>query len=595
MSSAPSLPWIFCFMSISSVGAQDLIQVPAGTYEVQDQVTTLPLRVHVSAFLIGASEITQEEYEKVVSENPSEYRGADKPVHGVTWWNAIRYCNRRSRNEGLPPCYDETTGQRSSGCAGYRLPTEAEWMRAAGTLAQDTIPAAAKLGSHSTKSTAIFRDALEAGPLPVRSLAPNEYGLYDLYGNVWEWCDDYFDVVISPDSIRNPRGPTSGLARVIRGGSFVSTTSGWSRGYRSSMSPDSASIFTGFRVVRAGGAPDSPSAVPANFFERFNDAPAAVANTIGSLASLIRPGVNQPAWEGLSRSLRDKWQTLLRPPATGDSPVKSRVLREVAQRNFSGTLLEVELELGLFEKAYVLRPRDAYQGSRPVVIVPFYDVDTPAATDLGGRNYSADRGVNAFAYTAAQHGYIAVAIRWFGESYGESYSEAVANLARRHPESTGMGKWISDARRLCDFIADIPQADASRIGIIGHSLGGKMALYAAAFEPRIAAVVSSELGIGFSMSNYDDYWYLGDRIHEAPKGTDQHELIGLVAPRPFLLIGGDEYDGNDSWHYINAAKEVYRVFGKPNHIGYLNHHSGHTPAPGAVAAAFEWLDFFLKP
>ena len=253
----------------------------------------------------------------------------------------------------------------------------------------------------------------------------------------------------------------------------------------------------------------------------------------------------------------------------------------------------MEFEPGSTEKVYVLRPRNAGGGPLPVLIVPFYDIDTPAAEDLGGRNFTPGRNVNAFAYTAAQHGYLAVAVRWFGESYGESYSEAIANLVLRHPGATGLGKWVADARRVVDFIGTLPDADSARIGIMGHSLGGKMALYAAAMDPRIRAVVSSELGVGFRMSNYEDYWYLGDAIAKVPAGTDQHELIGLVAPRPFLLIGGDEFDKAESWHYINSAREVYQVYDLPQNIGYFNHHSGHTPTPDAVAAAFAWLDHFL--
>jgi pimeloyl-ACP methyl ester carboxylesterase len=229
------------------------------------------------------------------------------------------------------------------------------------------------------------------------------------------------------------------------------------------------------------------------------------------------------------------------------------------------------------------------------MIIPFYDIDTPAAADLEGRNYAPSRGVNAFAYTAAQHGYLAVAVRWFGESYGESYSEAVANLTLRHPGSTGLGKWIADARRVVDFIETLPDADTGRIGIIGHSLGGKMALYASAFEPRIRAAVSSELGIGFKFSNYEDYWYLGDKLAGVPAGTDHHELIALIAPRPFLLIGGDEYDKKESWYYINAARPIYGLSGKSENIGYFNHHTGHTPSPESISLAFDWLDHFLKP
>jgi pimeloyl-ACP methyl ester carboxylesterase len=292
--------------------------------------------------------------------------------------------------------------------------------------------------------------------------------------------------------------------------------------------------------------------------------------------------------------LRSKWEEILHPPKFPEGPPPARLVRNVEQRNFDGELFEVQFEPGSTEKVYILRPRNPGGAPLPVLIVPFYDVDIPAAEDLGGRRFAPGGNVNAFAYTAAQHGYIAVAVRWFGESYGESYNEAVANLALRHPGATGLGKWVADARRLVDFISTLPDADTARIGIMGHSLGGKMALYAAAMDPRIRVVVSSELGVGFRMSNYDDYWYLGDTMAKLPAGTDQHELIGTLAPRPFLLIGGDEFDKAESWHYINAAREVYQIYDVPQNIGYFNHHSGHTPTPDAVAAAFAWLDHFLS-
>ena len=88
----------------------------------------------------------------------------------------------------------------------------------------------------------------------------------------------------------------------------------------------------------------------------------------------------------------------------------------------------------------------------------------------------------------------------------------MANLKLRHPNCTGLGKWVWDSHRLLDYLYTLPEIDRENIGIIGHSLGGKMSLYAAAFDPRIIAVVSSELGIGLSFSNYEDYWYFGDFI-----------------------------------------------------------------------------------
>ena len=570
--------------------AQDLVRVPAATYEVSDQITTLNVQVSVSEFLLGAAEVTQKEYEAITSSNPSVYKGADRPVENVSWWDAIRYCNLRSAKEGLTACYDLTSGERDSACTGYRLPTEAEWSVAAGPLPRDReLLDVANLGVSSTKSLDVFEPAIKKGTAHVRSLKASESGFFDLRGNVWEWTGDYFDPVASPDAVRDPSGPPSGLARVIRGGSFVSTTSRWSRDFRSSMNPDWRSGFTGFRVARSSREQKPLKPSNPEFFRRYNEAPPGFESSIGPLTALA------PLWQQDSAKVRAKWNNLLQEPKLPSGKPTARVLRDIAQRNFAGQLIELELESGVWEKVYVLRPRNGARRLLPVMIVPFYDVDTPAAADLGGRNYAQASGVNAYAYTAAQHGYLAIAVRWFGESYGESYSEAVANLARRHPGSTGLGKWVADARRVVDFIETLPDADATRIGIIGHSLGGKMALYAAAFEPRIRAAVSSELGIGFSMSNYDDYWYLGDKLASVPAGTDQHELVALIAPRPFLLIGGDEYDKQDSWYYINAARAVYELSGNGTNIGYFNHHKGHTPTPEAVSLAFDWLDHFLKP
>jgi hypothetical protein len=75
--------------------------------------------------------------------------------------------------------------------------------------------------------------------------------------------------------------------------------------------------------------------------------------------------------------------------------------------------------------------------------------------------------------------------------------------------------------------------------------------------------------------------------------TDQHELLGLLAPRSFLLIGGDVYETVKSWYYVNAARQVYNLYGKPLNIGYFNHHKGHPPTPEAAWRSMEWLARFL--
>src|SRR5581483_2060076 len=149
---------------VACANAGPMVRVPAGMLEITDQVTTLRVSVSVTEFLIKATEVTQQEYEAVTGSNPSFYRGADRPVENVSWWDAIRYTNLRSEKEGLAPCYELATGKRRPRCDGYRLPTEAEWIRAAGPIGKaDQLTQTAHLGSTSTKSLGLFKRELEHG------------------------------------------------------------------------------------------------------------------------------------------------------------------------------------------------------------------------------------------------------------------------------------------------------------------------------------------------------------------------------------------------------------------------------------------------
>lgn len=588
--------------AMSSKGAQPgrLIEVPGTSYEVTDVLTTIPVSVALGKFLISATQLTQQEFEEIMGYNPSYHRGPDLPVENVTWWEAIRYCNLRSITENLEPCFNLATGSCDLRRNGYRLPTDAEWSHAAGpqsTPSSGNIRDLANLGSSDTKSVErLVQDLKNSGTRPVGSYSPNQYGLYDMIGNVWEWCYDYFNPANTPQASHNPTGPGRGLARIVRGGSFVSTTSEWARGYRSSIEPDYKSRFTGFRVCRTvepnGVLPAAHQ--DAKWFEPYNQPPVGYESSTGSLSSLLAGVSSASEWKNRRSALEAKWLRLLGAPDIKVSGPAARLIETVTDQNYTGKLMYLQVEPDWWEKIFIMMPSNPSTNPIPVVIVPFYDVDTPAGRNMSGREFM-PIGVDSFAYMAVQKGYIAVAIRWYGESYGEWYSEAVANLKLRHPQCTGLGKWVWDAHRLIDHLYTMPEVDRMRIGIIGHSLGAKMALYAAAFDDRITAVVCNEGGIGLAFSNYEDYWYFGDFIQKMDNATDQHELLGLIAPRPFLLIGGDEYDTAKSWHYINAARRVYELYGRPLNIGYFNHHKGHMPTPAADWRSMEWLTHFLGP
>jgi dienelactone hydrolase len=536
----------------------------------------------------------------VTGTNPLRHQGRELPVENVSWWDAVRYCNARSRRESLQPCYDLETGACDLSRTGYRLPTEAEWLAAAADHASSSGAGTAKfarLGAREVTRTDALLAREKEGTAPVAGLAPNRFGLYDIIGNVWEWCQDVFDPVRTLPPVLNLSAADKGRARVIRGGSYLTAPS-WAKGYRSSLPPNARSPYTGFRVCRTEAVPPATPAPPSNsWVDLYQQPPAGYESSTGTLTNLLQPAAGRietaAEWQRERTRLRQKWNGLLGTCAPAPAAPRLRVLRRTEQSGYTATLADLELEPGVVERIYVMQPDRPVRSPMPVVIVPFYDVDAPAAEDLGGRNY-ASPGVRSFALLAVQQGYLAVAVRWFAEGDGESYAEAVANLATKHPGCTGLGKWVSDARALVNYLYSRPDVDRERIAIIGHSLGAKMSLYAAAFDDRIRISVASEPGIGFKQSNYDAYWYFGEALSRLPPGTDQHELIAMLAPRPFLLIGGDQYDTAESWYYINAARPVYALFDAVSRLGYLNHHTGHSPTPEAAFRAVEWIRHFFE-
>jgi hypothetical protein len=161
-----------------------------------------------------------------------------------------------------------------------------------------------------------------------------------------------------------------------------------------------------------------------------------------------------------------------------------------------------------------------------------------------------------------------------------------------------MAKMLYDAMRAVDILASLPYVDPGRIGAIGHSLGAKETLYLAAFDPRIKAAVASEGGLGFRSTNWDAPWYLGPAIREEDFSLNHHQLLALIAPRPFLVVAGETgpgaADGDRSWPFIEAALPVWRLYGEPTRLGLLNHHKGHTIPPPVAESMADWLKTYLK-
>ena len=599
--------FLLCLAVAGSVEADEFVTIPATSFEAVSGESGISVTVSVSEFQIARTELTQRQYEAVMQENPSFHKGADLPVENVTWWDAIRYCNQRSEKEGLAPCYDLTTGGCDHGQKGYRLPTNTEWTIACGStldIDQVTLQGKANIGSMDTKSVPHLLEQFESsGTVCVGTSTPNEHGLYDMIGNVWEWCTDFFCPVSNYYvPLHNPRGPEKGLNRVIRGTSYLTSVAAYPRRrkYCFSRLPEHHSRFTGFRLCRCVTPRTNPALEISDsdaWFAPYNEAPAGFRDQTGDLSDLLAGAeethiTDVKGWSKKREQLQEKWSRILGALPIDPPAPDARIIEDVDHDYYSGTMMMLRVEPDQWEKIFIMRPKHPIRTPTPVVIVPYYDVDTPAFRMMGGDRYDGP-AVLGFAYLMAQQGFVAVAVKSYVVSCGEYYSEGMATLRARYPDVSGLGKWVWDVHRVVDYIYAMDDADHKRIGIIGHSLGGIMALYAGALEPRICVTVSNEPALGINRESYANYWYHGQSIRELDASTDQHELLALVAPRAFLLIGGDGSDKDDSWYYINAARSVYQVYNCPGHIGYINHRRGHNPTPRAVQLATEWLKHFL--
>jgi len=244
-----------------------------------------------------------------------------------------------------------------------------------------------------------------------------------------------------------------------------------------------------------------------------------------------------------------------------------------------------------------LEPRGAGRFRRPGAVIPFYHPDTSAGLDLKERKPLAEDRVIQFGRHLVQQGYVVVCTEAFPyntvpepqNKKGFAWWQAAADtLLSENSRWTGMAKLAWDTSLAVDYLLSQERIDTERIVCIGHSLGGKMAFYASTLDERIKAVVGSDFGLGFEFTNWDATWYLGDRIHRPDFPWAHHHLLALMAPRAFLLIGG-EADQPASWQYLNAVKPVYQLYGCSEAMGFLDHASGHRPTEAAVRLAYRWL------
>jgi formylglycine-generating enzyme required for sulfatase activity len=215
----------------------------------------------VTGFLMSKYEVTQEQYLTVTGSDPSTFKESNHPVEKVTWYDALEFCNWLSEREWLQKVYTITDRTPATGYPitnatvtmdmtknGYRLPTEAEWEYAArggngspgsyiysGSNTLDTV--AWYIGNSGNRTHAVGTKTV------------NELGLFDMSGNVQEWCWDRYAIYVSGDQT-DPAGPSSGVNRVVRGGYWLDNAVNCRSADRHSTSPGDRNNAKGFRIVR---------------------------------------------------------------------------------------------------------------------------------------------------------------------------------------------------------------------------------------------------------------------------------------------------------------------------------------------------------
>jgi formylglycine-generating enzyme required for sulfatase activity len=235
-----------------------------GKKETQHSVTL------TRAFELLKTEVTQGQFQTEMGYAPSSFKscGADCPVETVTWHEAAAFCNALSVKTNQAKCYACSgtgsnvscavaaaySGAKIYTCPGYRLPTEAEWeyaYRAGTTTALYNGPITSCSGS-DPGAGAIGWYTWNAGfkPHPVASKKANDWGLYDMAGNVWEWCHDLYQIDLGSGPQTDPWGPTLGASRAGRGGSWINNAGGLRAAGRGLWPPGTPSNFLGFRCAR---------------------------------------------------------------------------------------------------------------------------------------------------------------------------------------------------------------------------------------------------------------------------------------------------------------------------------------------------------
>lgn len=332
--------------------------------------------------------------------------------------------------------------------------------------------------------------------------------------------------------------------------------------------------------------------------------PPEFANDLGSYRSPLlfdngSPVMSAGDWERRREEIRSKWMKLLGVWPEVQTRPSVEVLSEEGREGLVQQNLKIEIAPGMFTSdAYLIKP--ASSGPHPGVVVVYYD----AKTGIG----QGKAALRDFAYQLAKRGFVALS---FGSNPETYYPD------KAHCELQPLAFHAYEAATCHAVLANLSDVDPTRIGIVGHSYGGKWAMFASCLFDRFACAAWSDGGIVFDESrgnvNYWERWYLGyekgspDRTPGIPsasnprtgayrtmieKGYDLHELHALMAPRPFLVSGGSE-DPPSRWQALNHSLAVNQLLGYADRVAMTNRPK-HDPTEESNEQIYAFFEHFLQ-
>ena len=297
------------------------------------------------------------------------------------------------------------------------------------------------------------------------------------------------------------------------------------------------------------------------------------------------------------------WKNLIGKPFYKDYQKTKKLIKKYSFDEFDGELYLQSngiLPSGeiLYQEVFVALPKNIEKGKNyPAVAVPFYNYNGTL-----GMNVETGEKLNktAILYDLVKRGYIGATGIAYHETYipgkKEDGSENIwdvvsTKLLNDNPDWTGMGKFINDTQRLLDILDEDERVDSNKLGLAGHSLGGKMAFYTACLDDRVKALLVSDFGLLWDQTNWDDKFYWGKKVFTLmKKGLTNVDLLKFYAPKPFCLIAG-YYDDD------NSVKSLYNMESYKDQrqsLFILNHARGHKPPQYVLDAGYGFMDLFLK-